>query len=282
MVRTSARLLLGDVRSAAESAAVAAKLEPDRTAPWRPIVTNALGMTAYWSGASDEAVRAFSETVSAGPTVGNHTATIYALGYLAGIAAERADRLHAEDLATRSLALAAEHDLAEHWVTVMAHYALGRCARARGDLAEARAAVEGGLERARRGGLRLDTVYGLLELMQLAAIGGQTVEARDFYQRAARQLEACADPGFLGDRFANNRRLETPRTACRHTAGDELSTRELAVLRLMPTQLSLREIGNELYVSFNTVKTHARNIYAKLRVGSREAAVDRARELQLL
>jgi LuxR family transcriptional regulator, maltose regulon positive regulatory protein len=50
----------------------------------------------------------------------------------------------------------------------------------------------------------------------------------------------------------------------------------------MPSQLSLREIGDELYVSFNTVKTHARNIYAKLRVGGREAAVARARELHLL
>jgi LuxR family maltose regulon positive regulatory protein len=61
-----------------------------------------------------------------------------------------------------------------------------------------------------------------------------------------------------------------------------LSQRELAVLRLLPSQLSLREIGDEMYVSFNTVKTHARNIYAKLRVSSRADAVARARELQLL
>jgi LuxR family maltose regulon positive regulatory protein len=61
-----------------------------------------------------------------------------------------------------------------------------------------------------------------------------------------------------------------------------LSERELAVLRLMPSQLSLREIGEELYVSFNTAKTHARNIYTKLRVGSRADAVERARELHLL
>jgi LuxR family transcriptional regulator, maltose regulon positive regulatory protein len=56
----------------------------------------------------------------------------------------------------------------------------------------------------------------------------------------------------------------------------------MAVLRLMPTQLSPREIGNEMYVSFNTVKTYARNIYAKLRVGSREDAVACALELHLL
>ena len=46
---------------------------------------------------------------------------------------------------------------------------------------------------------------------------------------------------------------------------DELSERELAVLRLLASRLSLREFGDELYVSLNTIKTHARDVYAKLR-----------------
>jgi LuxR family maltose regulon positive regulatory protein len=54
------------------------------------------------------------------------------------------------------------------------------------------------------------------------------------------------------------------------------------VLRLLSSKLSLREIGNELYVSLNTIKTHTHNIYAKLRAGSREQAVARARESGLL
>ena len=54
------------------------------------------------------------------------------------------------------------------------------------------------------------------------------------------------------------------------------------MLRLLSSRLSLREIGNELYVSLNTIKTHTRNVYAKLRVGSRQQAVIRARELGLL
>ena len=70
LVRTSARLLLGDVGAAAQSAALAAELEPDTTAVWRPHVTNALGMTAFWSGAFEEAEVAFTETVSAGEAAG--------------------------------------------------------------------------------------------------------------------------------------------------------------------------------------------------------------------
>jgi LuxR family maltose regulon positive regulatory protein len=63
---------------------------------------------------------------------------------------------------------------------------------------------------------------------------------------------------------------------------DPLSERELAVLRLLPSGLSQREIGGELFVSVNTVKTHVKSIFFKLRVGSREEAVGRARELGLL
>src|SRR5207248_1411807 len=167
MVRTSARLLLGDVGAAAQTAALAAELDPDPGAPWRPIVTNALGMTAYWSGAKEEAIRAFRESVAVSESVGNHTAAIYALGYLATISAERENHADAEDLVDRALSLADRQDLAEHWVTVMAHYAVGHCARARGDFVGGRTAIERGLDIARRAGLRLDIVYGLLALVPL-------------------------------------------------------------------------------------------------------------------
>ncbi|HVW17010.1 MAG TPA: LuxR C-terminal-related transcriptional regulator, partial [Solirubrobacteraceae bacterium] len=64
-------------------------------------------------------------------------------------------------------------------------------------------------------------------------------------------------------------------------AGDEVSftERERAVLRLLGTFLTIEEIGTELYVSRNTVKTHVRAIYQKLGVGERREAVRRAREL---
>jgi LuxR family maltose regulon positive regulatory protein len=62
----------------------------------------------------------------------------------------------------------------------------------------------------------------------------------------------------------------------------ELSQRELEVLRLLPSRLSQREIAAELYVSFNTIRTHTRVIFRKLGVTSRAEAVRRARELGLL
>ena len=63
---------------------------------------------------------------------------------------------------------------------------------------------------------------------------------------------------------------------------EDLSESELRVLRYLPSNLSAPEIGNELYLSLNTVKTHMRHIYAKLGAHRRTEAVERARELGLL
>jgi LuxR family maltose regulon positive regulatory protein len=65
-------------------------------------------------------------------------------------------------------------------------------------------------------------------------------------------------------------------------ADEHLTERELIVLRYLPTMLKAGEIAADLFVSINTVKAHLRSIYRKLDVTSRRAAVDRARELNLL
>jgi LuxR family maltose regulon positive regulatory protein len=63
---------------------------------------------------------------------------------------------------------------------------------------------------------------------------------------------------------------------------EPLSESELRVLRYLPTNLRASEIAGELFVSLNTIRTHLRNVYAKLGVHSRADAVKRARQLGLL
>jgi LuxR family maltose regulon positive regulatory protein len=63
---------------------------------------------------------------------------------------------------------------------------------------------------------------------------------------------------------------------------DPLSERELDVLRLLGTELNGPAIARELTVSLNTMRTHTKNIYTKLAVTNRRAAVRRAAELDLL
>ena len=63
---------------------------------------------------------------------------------------------------------------------------------------------------------------------------------------------------------------------------EPLSERELDVLRLLGTDLDGPDIARELVVSLNTVRTHTKNIYAKLGVNNRRAAVRMAEQLDLL
>ncbi len=61
---------------------------------------------------------------------------------------------------------------------------------------------------------------------------------------------------------------------------DELSERELEVLRLIGRGLSNTEIGDELFISLATVKTHLHNIYKKIGVDSRYDLLARVRSGQ--
>jgi LuxR family transcriptional regulator, maltose regulon positive regulatory protein len=63
---------------------------------------------------------------------------------------------------------------------------------------------------------------------------------------------------------------------------EPLSERELEVLRLLGSESNGPEIARALMVSLNTMRTHTKNIYGKLGVSSRRAAVRRAEELDLL
>jgi LuxR family maltose regulon positive regulatory protein len=63
---------------------------------------------------------------------------------------------------------------------------------------------------------------------------------------------------------------------------EPLSESESRILRYLPTNLSVPEIANEVYLSVNTVKTHMRHLYGKLGAHRRGQAVQRARALGLL
>ena len=63
---------------------------------------------------------------------------------------------------------------------------------------------------------------------------------------------------------------------------ETLSQRELEILRLLQTELSVPEIAGELVIAPSTVRTHTKSIYSKLDVNNRRAAVKRASELNLI
>jgi LuxR family maltose regulon positive regulatory protein len=109
----------------------------------------------------------------------------------------------------------------------------------------------------------LDEGHPMTALLNLAA---KQPDASPY----ARQLLVGIRPGSTAD---------GPR---RQPLIEPLSERELEVLRLLASDLDGPDIARELYVSVNTLRTHTKNIFAKLGVNSRRAAVSRAVELGLL
>jgi LuxR family transcriptional regulator, maltose regulon positive regulatory protein len=137
-----------------------------------------------------------------------------------------------------------------------------------GDEPAATAALEDALRRAEPDGhlrLFLHAGPGVTDLLRSAATSG-TVPSH------AKTVLAAVD------------RPETPPVVRQSRPPgliDELSPRELDVLRLLRSDLSGPEIASEMIVSLNTIRTHTKNIYMKLGVNNRREAIRRADELGL-
>jgi LuxR family maltose regulon positive regulatory protein len=103
---------------------------------------------------------------------------------------------------------------------------------------------------------------------------------RDLLRIASQQRIA---PGYVGKLLAAfpTKAVQPAQQEIRELI-EPLSERELTILLYLAGEPSNQEIADELHLSVNTVKWYARNIYGKLGVGNRRAAVIRARELGIL
>jgi LuxR family transcriptional regulator, maltose regulon positive regulatory protein len=111
---------------------------------------------------------------------------------------------------------------------------------------------------------------------------GGSVAAAQHLDCAARTLPRTSDAPVLRGWFDQaSAQLDLVQRSADGAAWS-LTAAELRVLRYLPSHLSLREIAERLFVSPNTVKTHARGIYRKLDVSGRGHAVDRARAAGLV
>ena len=139
--------------------------------------------------------------------------------------------------------------------------------------------------------LRGDTAAALVPLQRALRLAEPEGYARVFLDEGPSMvsaLEAAADesiaPEYIGRilTVASVDRDSAPRIAAGQDVLEPLSDRERDVLRLLATDLGGPDIARQLVVSLSTVRTHTRNIYAKLGVNNRRAAVRRAEELDLV
>ena len=241
-----------------------------------------LGLLLFLSGEHAEARLTAQEAVNRPEAPARPHGYVYALATLALIEAEIGVPREAESKARQALAAASASGTAETGSGGLARLALAAALSVSGRLPDAeREAVRG--ERLRRQ-TEPDAshLYALLALADIRAQRGQLSRATGDLERARTVLEGFRDAGALKDLAARvERRIDDARLATRQLE-EAPSAAELGVLRLLAGDLSQREIGSELFLSVNTVKTHTRSLYRKLGATSREEAVTRATALGLL
>jgi LuxR family transcriptional regulator, maltose regulon positive regulatory protein len=275
IMRALHRFKSGDLGRAEADLARARSLRAPTHPFWPTVEHYVRGVTAYWAGDRARAKTDLASAAALAHSYGNVAGHTYSLGYLTLLALEDGD----VDLAERRLVeLTAQRDsgsdLAEHYVLALPCLAAGLLEDRRGQPEEAVGELERAVALARRGAGRLERIATLAALGRALERRADRPRALPLLTEASALLNGCPDPGRAAVLLADQPNVRRPPVA---TGGDPLTPREVAVLRLLPTQLSLREIAESLYVSHNTVKTHSRAVYRKLHASSREEAVQIAR-----
>jgi LuxR family maltose regulon positive regulatory protein len=278
-LRASYWLRMGDFGKTVRYAREALALEHG---PWRAISANCLGTASYWLDETAQARQHLEQTIEDGQELLPLVA-LFALGLLTLMDCESEDwngvsrRLHT------ARQLIEGGGLGEYWMTAAVELAGGLAAERDGDLETAEVAMARSLLLYRRSQAPVEIANALLHLARVHRGHGLDVVARDEVEEAAMLVKLCPDPGPRIQRLiARARSRVAVGPGARPTGSDELSDRELGVLGLLASDLTQREIGRELYLSLNTVKSHTRSIFRQLGVSGRKQAVARARELELI
>jgi LuxR family maltose regulon positive regulatory protein len=113
-----------------------------------------------------------------------------------------------------------------------------------------------------------------------AEVGPLLAVIQESAQRTGSSLELIAYVSELVERWRSRYQSETVQTTTSAVA-DLLSARETDILKLIAEGLSNKEIARDLVIAPETVKSHVKNIFAKLNVEKRAQAVSRAQSLGL-
>ena len=152
------------------------------------------------------------------------------------------------------------------------------CTRVKGDLSEAERELASAEHFFRDEVATVHHVWLLLLLARVRCRRGRLGDAEATLRSAREAIPELADGGRIPLLAADVSR-ELAQARSRAAGGEMLeppSKAEMAVLGLLDSDLSVRQIAQELFLSANTVRTHTRSIYRKLGVSSRADAVARA------
>jgi LuxR family transcriptional regulator, maltose regulon positive regulatory protein len=253
------------------------------TSPYRPAMLHADGVAHLLEADLDQADLFFSRAVGEATSAAVVPYIPVLLAERGIVAVERRQWAEAEALATQALAIVQDNQFDDYWTSALVYAWGARIAARRGDVTQARdlAARAARLRPLLTHALPIVSVQALLELahayVALADPGGARAALTQVHDIQQHRPEL----GTLRDQ-ANQLRSKLERLKGEILGVSSLTTAELRVLSMLPTHLSLAEIGERLYVSRNTIKSQAMSIYRKLGVSTRGESILRMHELGLL
>jgi LuxR family transcriptional regulator, maltose regulon positive regulatory protein len=272
------------LRSMREAGLRAVALETDPESRWYSVAHGALSAALYWAGEFDAAsVHAQEARLNPGALA---PFRLLATAVLTWLAVDDGRLKQADNLAREAWELGINPSLGLGGTarSSFAYVAVGAVHAAQGHMREARSELEHALEVRRKmpGISPWPKLEGLLRLVPVLAGLGDRTGATALVGEARQLLDLLPDGADA--QLARLERLEGRLGGSRRpaVAGEQLTERERDVLRMLQGTLSLRDIGRELYLSPNTIKTHTRTLYRKLDVSDRHDAVARGRELGLI
>jgi ATP/maltotriose-dependent transcriptional regulator MalT len=209
---------------------------------------------------------------------------VVACATLALIAVERGRLASARVHAEKAKAATGRIGTSRSWLGANASAALGSLLAAEGNLAEAEHELVSAERFFTDEVATLHHAWLLVLLARVRLRRGRLDEAETTLRSAQVSLDELSDSGAidaLADRVASELEAATDRASSGELI-EQPSDAELAVLQLLASGLSNRDIGERLFLSPNTIRSHLRALYHKLRVHSRTDAIARAGALGLL
>ncbi len=187
--------------------------------------------------------------------------------------------------ADQALAFCATPALTNFHQPALALVVKARASRAEGRVGDAEALAQRALKIAIDAHEPLYEILARVELARLAHLGNEAETCRS-HLRAAEQLLSDGSGDHLAGvvRIARNETRFTSLEARNDLppGANELTDRELAVVRLLPHGLSRKDLAAQLFISENTLKTHLTSIRHKLGIAGRADIAQRARELEII
>ena len=272
-------LATGDVAEALREARAVVTAGPLDDGP--PELATAVGAAHAWAGVADVARDALDLAVARTDAAESRSAQTVSLVHRSVVELEHSTRAVAHRAAQTAIDTAQRYGLSGYHGVAPAFAVRGRTGD---DATEARDDVAYALATARRSSTPLALGFVLALCGDTLLDHGDPAGAA-LLEEAGSILARCPDPGVAGRHLTRARSRHGIATAPPAQATelvDQLTDRELAVLRYLPSGLNQRDIATELFVSINTVRTHCRAIYRKLGVNGRHAAVQAARDHQLI